>query len=259
MTSAFQRSLQFFGTGCGKQVDYIDPRSDQIDIDDIAVGLSRQYRGLGQDPSTVAQHSIIAAYCMFDVQKNVVPLPKAACRIAPLCALFHDGHETYVGDMPRPFKVAFEALWGEAFSKTQDGETPPFPLRVLEAQLDAAIHRAFDLPVPTGEVKNAVSYCDWLGISFEMRDILTPGRYAAYAASGYSFPPPPENVEMFPLSPQEAHRNFHQAFDLLRALREGLSPYAEADLVKRMRDLAGLRPTAAPKKAPWLEGSAALV
>jgi len=115
-------------TVTGRMVDIIDPTPDQIDINDIAWGLSRIPRFAGHTitavPYNVAQHSLL-------VEEIVVGLLKynddtaddsvqeaitewynedieqsfeiSALRLS-LKALLHDSAEVYIGDVPSPVK-----------------------------------------------------------------------------------------------------------------------------------------------------------
>ena len=84
--------MSYIETFSGKQIDFFDPKPDQIELTDIALGLSRLPRFSGQTHEfySVAQHSL-----------NV-------CDILPtkykLQGLMHDAAEAYIGDMPTPFK-----------------------------------------------------------------------------------------------------------------------------------------------------------
>jgi len=79
-------------TFSGKLFDVIDPNPADIDIHDIAFGLSRQFRfnGVTRHTYTVAQHSI-------NVSRIVGPKMK-------LAALLHDASEAYLHDLPTPLK-----------------------------------------------------------------------------------------------------------------------------------------------------------
>lgn len=81
-------------TYTGRRFWPLDPRSDEVDIEDIAVGLANQVRFRGQIPPkrfySVAQHSVIVSF--------FVP-PELA-----LTGLLHDASEAYLGDMSGPIK-----------------------------------------------------------------------------------------------------------------------------------------------------------
>jgi len=79
-------------TYIGKRLHYLDPQLEEIDILDIAHGLSLTCRFGGQCKEffSVAQHSIWVA--------RLVP-PRHRFR-----GLLHDSREAYLTDMPRPIK-----------------------------------------------------------------------------------------------------------------------------------------------------------
>jgi uncharacterized protein len=81
----------------GRVINLADPQPDQIDIDDIAVGLSRIARFNGQTSVfySVAQHSLLCA--------ELAAQDKASPALQ-LCALIHDAHEAYWGDDTTPKK-----------------------------------------------------------------------------------------------------------------------------------------------------------
>ncbi|AGO47839.1 putative hydrolase [Cellulophaga phage phi46:1] len=79
-------------TRSGKHLNLLDPQPEQIDISDIAYGLSNIPRFAGQPMTvrTVAQHVIS---CAANVEEGF-----------ELEALLHDATEAYIGDMPSPLK-----------------------------------------------------------------------------------------------------------------------------------------------------------
>ena len=83
----------YVSTFLGNRFYPLEPRIDQIAIEDIAHGLAYQCRFNGQtcDFYSVAQHSLIVA--------SIVPPPMQ------LAALLHDSAEAYLGDMVKPLKV----------------------------------------------------------------------------------------------------------------------------------------------------------
>jgi len=89
----------YLSTRSGQRVQLLQPQPDSIDIGDIALGLSRQYRFNGHTttPYTVAQHSVVVSY--------LVPAEHA------LQALLHDAAEAYIGDLPSPVKKLCPDFW----------------------------------------------------------------------------------------------------------------------------------------------------
>lgn len=78
----------------GGRFDFRSPYNSTFTIKDIALGLSRINRFLGQTrvPYSVARHSINVSY--------LVPREQA------LAALLHDAAEAFLGDVPTPLKAA---------------------------------------------------------------------------------------------------------------------------------------------------------
>lgn len=83
----------------GGRFDYLQPEKSIFTIHDIAQGLSRINRFLGQTltPLSVAQHSVNVSY--------LVPADQA------LAALLHDAAEAFVGDVATPLKQVLGAAW----------------------------------------------------------------------------------------------------------------------------------------------------
>lgn len=80
-------------THTGKMFYLLDPRPEDIDIQDIAHHLARlcRFNGAGQSLYSVAQHCCIVA-------QECSPSNK-------LHALLHDAAEAYIGDMVHPIKI----------------------------------------------------------------------------------------------------------------------------------------------------------
>jgi uncharacterized protein len=119
----------WISTFTGKRFCILDPKPEQICIEDIAHALANQCRFTGHTKYhySVAQHSVYAS--------QLVP-PEFAFE-----ALMHDASEAYICDMSRPLKHYTEA--GTAY------------LRV-EATIQTAIARKYGLPeVMSPEVKKA--------------------------------------------------------------------------------------------------------
>ena len=90
----------------GRLIDLRNPKTEDIDINDIAWSLSKQIRYNGHIPYdyTVARHSVIMSY--------FVPPARA------LEALLHDAGEAYCGDIIYPIKIAYPEM-----EELEDGVT----------------------------------------------------------------------------------------------------------------------------------------
>jgi len=122
---AWQRMLS------GRRLDLIDPSPLDIEIEDIAHGLSRVARWNGQTSGahafSVAQHSLL-------VEAIVSTLSPDLDQRWRLAALLHDAPEYVVGDMISPFKAAIG-----------------YDYKAFENRLLAAIHLRFSLPARLAE------------------------------------------------------------------------------------------------------------
>jgi len=80
-------TCSFIQTYSGKRIDFENPDPDQIDIVDIAHGLSNLCRFSGQSKYfySVAQHSFYVSL---------------VCKENKLQALLHDATEAYMADVP---------------------------------------------------------------------------------------------------------------------------------------------------------------
>jgi hypothetical protein len=85
---------------CGHYLDYLDPRPEHIELEDIARGLSQICRFAGQTNRfySVAEHAVY-------VRSLVI---EAGYPELGLAALHHDSHEAYLGDWPSPLKYALD-------------------------------------------------------------------------------------------------------------------------------------------------------
>jgi 5'-deoxynucleotidase YfbR-like HD superfamily hydrolase len=126
---AWQRMLS------GRRLDLLDPSPLDVEITDIALGLSRVTRWNGQtrgvQPYSVAEHSLLVERLF----SETTPQKQIKWRLA---ALLHDAPEYVIGDMISPFK----AMIGDEY-------------RSVEQRLQAAIHLRFGLPpiLPISVVK----------------------------------------------------------------------------------------------------------
>jgi len=132
---AWQRMLS------GRRLDLLDPSPLDIEIEDIARGLSFQARWNGQTrgefPYSVAEHSLLVEHLF----TTLYPKSPIKWRLA---ALLHDAPEFVIGDMISPVKGAVGPGYKE-----------------LDDRLMAAVHLRFGLPaqVPV-EIKKKIKRAD---------------------------------------------------------------------------------------------------
>lgn len=126
----------------------LDPRAEDVFIEDIAQGLSRQIRYNGQSDLiiNVAQHSCNCVW-IADVEGQSVDVQ--------LAMLMHDAAEYIVGDLIRPIKAITPG-----FSKTEDA-------------VMAVINERFDLPVIDHKL---MKHFDNLALAWEKRDMYQSAR-----------------------------------------------------------------------------------
>ena len=137
---AWQRMLS------GRRLDLLDPSPFDVEIEDVALGLSRVARWNGQTigdhPFSVAQHSLL----VLDLLLARRPEASRALRLA---ALLHDASEYVTSDLITPFKAALGPEYKD-----------------LELRVQRAVNLRFGLP--------AALPADWL------RRIKAADRAAAY-------------------------------------------------------------------------------
>lgn len=117
---AWQRMLS------GRRLDLLDPSPLDVELEDIAHGLSRVARWNGQtsgaNPYSVAEHSLLVEALVCEFKPNL----DIRWRLA---ALLHDAPEYVVGDLISPFKAAVGLDY-----------------KALENRLMSAVHLRFSLP-----------------------------------------------------------------------------------------------------------------
>ncbi|CAL75902.1 putative metal dependent phosphohydrolase [Bradyrhizobium sp. ORS 278] len=125
----------------GRRLNLIDPSPLDVEIGDIAHGLSRVARWNGQTSGahifSVAQHTLLVETVMRAKKPNI----DARLRLA---ALLHDAPEYVIGDMISPFK----AVLGGSYKS-------------VERRLLGAIHIRFGLPAELSpEVERQIKAAD---------------------------------------------------------------------------------------------------
>ena len=193
---AWQRMLS------GRRLDLLDPSPLDVEIEDIAHGLSRVARWNGQTegahPFSVAEHSLLVE----DLLARLRPKATAEER---LFALLHDAPESVIGDMISPFKAALGIDY-----------------RAFEHRLAAAVHIRFGLAAePAAGVAKAIKKADRLSAWFEATQLAGFGEEEA----AKHFPRPKEDwageVRLAPRASDAVKAAFLARFEALRAAREG--------------------------------------
>jgi hypothetical protein len=176
-----ERLGDWMQTYTGKMFWPLDPRVDEICIEDIAHSLSHQCRFAGHTEAfySVAQHSLLVS--------RQRPLSLA------LWGLLHDSTEAYLIDLPRPLKRGSEMGWH---------------YKVIENQLMEKICERFGLPT---EEPPEVKHYDNVLLSTEQRDLMKKPPHPWFEREE------PLPTKIHPLSPHEAelkflHR-FHELYD----------------------------------------------
>ena len=177
-TMAEQREGDWILTRTGIQFWPLDPRVEEIKIEDIAHALAMQCRFSGHCAHhySVAQHSVI-------VSAN-------APAEAALWGLLHDAAEAYLVDLPRPIKRYSEL--GSIY-------------KTLEARIMRCIAEKFNL----GPEPDCLTLLDDRALMTEKRDIM-PGSQKPWKETAEPFP---ERIER--LSPEEARGRFLYRFHSL--------------------------------------------
>ena len=171
---AWQRMLS------GRRLDLLDPAPLDIEIEDIAHGLSRVARWNGQTIGewtfSVAQHSLL-------VEELVGLLKPAAGPGERLFAMLHDAPEYVVGDLISPFK----AVVGDGY-------------KALEERLLAAILVRFGLPgEPSAAWGKLIKRADKLAAHIEAVQLAG---FDKVEADKYFGVPKAERIAHFALEPQ---------------------------------------------------------
>ena len=186
---AWQRMLS------GRRLDIINPSPMDIEIGDIAHGLARVSRWNGQTkgkyPFSVAQHSVL-------VEKLVQSIAPDFDQKWQLASLLHDAPEYVIGDMITPFK----GVLGDRYKD-------------IEAQLDAAVHLRFGLPVALPDyVRKTIKRADRMAAWLEATQLAG---FSEQDASK-TFPKPrgtPAFIRLRASAPADAASQFLRRFAIL--------------------------------------------
>lgn len=146
--TAPETSGDWMQTFSGGKFYPLNPRAEDIILDDIARALSRICRFAGHTEQfySVAQHSVYVS--------AMVPLEHA------MCALMHDATEAYLVDVPRPLKKALPGY------------------TVIEDNVWRVIAERFGLPE---QIPDCVKEADNRVLMAEKNQLLKPGEEWGFA------------------------------------------------------------------------------
>jgi 5'-deoxynucleotidase YfbR-like HD superfamily hydrolase len=175
----------------GRRLDLLDPSPLDIEIEDIAHGLSRVARWNGQTSSewafSVAQHCLLVE----ELVERLKPGVPSAWRLA---ALLHDAPEYVIGDLITPFKAAVGLDY-----------------RHFEKKLLNAIHIRFGLPSALPQsAASLIKRADRAAAYFEAVDLA--GFSASEATRFFGQPRGIEPVKLEPWPPNAAKARYLDRF-----------------------------------------------
>lgn len=170
------RQGNWMQTFTGRQFWPVDPRAEEIFIEDIAQSLSKQCRYAGHCRKfySVAEHSVYVSYC-------VPP-------VLAFCGLMHDATEAYVVDVPRPLKPFLEGYKG------------------IEDKVWLAVAERFGLPA---QMTAEIHVADNAVLLAEKAQLMDP------TPAEWSVPGVPADVVIQGLTPDEAYEFFMERFNEL--------------------------------------------
>jgi len=191
---AWQRMLS------GRRLDLLDPSPFDVEIDDIAHGLSRVARWNGQTAGewaySVAQHSVL-------VERITSLLDRELPQRWRLASLLHDAPEYVIGDMITPFK----AVIGSDYKTVENGLMRAIHLRVgLPAELPASVSKL---------IKRA----DRIAAYLEATQLA--GFAAAEARRFFGSPRIGKDIRIDPMPPDDAKSRYVERFRVLGGAANG--------------------------------------
>lgn len=181
-------------TFTGRQFFPLEPRAEDLCLDDIAHALAMQCRFAGHVAQfySVAQHSVLVSRLMEErARANRRPAPFTQ-KVA-LAGLLHDASEAYLVDLPRPLKRS--GALGDIYKS-------------YERELQAMIYERFEVPEAA---RFDLDFCDAVLLATEKRDLM-----AREPAPWMPLPDPLEDV-LFPVPPEIAEAMFLRRYEELTA------------------------------------------
>jgi hypothetical protein len=166
-------------TFTGKAFYPLDPRPEDVCIEDIAHSLAAQCRFAGH------------VKCFYSVASHAIFVSEICAPDNALWGLLHDASEAYLIDLPSPLKQSngFEAY------------------RKFEETVTHTICEKFALPLT---IPPDVKHADLVALATEARDLMAP------PPRPWDTMPSPSERRIVPLSPQQAEQAFLERFWQLR-------------------------------------------
>lgn len=165
-------------THCGRSFYPLDPRPEEVELQDIAHSLSQQCRWTGH----VAHFYSIAQHAVYVAEVVEALLPHLA-----LAALHHDSAEAYIGDMARPWK---RMLAVRQLRRWPDGQERIGTLQSVDAAesvIQGAVFDALGIREPSAEEWRTVHLIDNRVLRTEYEQLM-PQRLGAWDDLGDPIP-----------------------------------------------------------------------
>jgi len=142
------QKIMYFETASGHKIDLSNPKTSDIEFDDIALALSRIVRFSGQTRAAQQGYSVAAHSVWISVY---LEQRYSDCALA-LYGLLHDAHEAYTGDISLPLKsvAGMQAV-----------------LAPIEKRLQKAIHQKLKLLQPTQKFYRCIKHADQQALRIE--------------------------------------------------------------------------------------------
>ena len=178
----------------GRRLDLLDPSPFDVEIEDIAHGLSRVARWNGQTSGewaySVAQHSVL-------VERIAGLLDRDLAQRWRLATLLHDAAEYVIGDMNTPFKSVIGPYY-----------------KTVEAALMRAVHLRVGLPAELPPaIAKLIKRADRVAAYLEATQLAG---FATREARGFFGAPKVGNdIRIEAMSPNEAKQRYIDRFRLL--------------------------------------------
>lgn len=142
------RKGDYLGTYTGKHFWPLDPKPEDICVEDIAHALSQicRFNGHTSVPHDVASHSCNVMRLVQEWGYN---------KEVQLYALLHDAHEAYTGDFTRPLKNRLPGI------------------KEIESSIQRAIYRHLGLVEPSTQIELIVKEADKYILALESKEFMT--------------------------------------------------------------------------------------